>query len=380
MRSMHASLVLLVGAFAATSLNAWAQASAPAVSAVVAGPAVELVKALAWPVVALVMAFTFRRPIAAFVSALGSRITKLSMFKVELELVPASPATVTPLLDDIRTATNPATINDSTHRMLVDVQAGAPADYALVSLGDGGEWLTSRLYVATVMLERMRGVKVVVFVEQTPASPQRFVAVVPVGQLRWAMAQRYPWLEAAWTRALVSLYPQVWPPRPEGLTPTQTWPPALPPGAQWPTDPKTLATPTRVIVSDSGGFEPNTARQLVSGFIESLQRLKPALPAGGGFAADSAEWVEIRADTQERATWVTRRLLESLLPPNVFEAWADALRNSPRARRTRAVLRRVAPFVALVEGEREFVRLVNRQSLLEDIAAPLGEEPEGSAP
>src|SRR5437016_8462950 len=64
--------------------------------------AVELVKALAWPLATLLIGVVFHRQIALFMSALGSRITKLSLFKVELELVPATAATTTPLLDAIR--------------------------------------------------------------------------------------------------------------------------------------------------------------------------------------------------------------------------------------------------------------------------------------
>lgn len=38
-----------------------------------------------------------------------------------------------------------------------------------------------------------------------------------------------------------------------------------------------------------------------------------------------------------------------------------------------------APFVALLDDDRRFVRLVNRQAFLEDVAVSLGEEPEGSS-
>ena len=76
---------------------------------------------------------------------------------------------------------------------------------------------------------------------------------------------------------------------------------------------------------------------------------------------------------------MTRELLGSLLPQSAFDAWADGMRDAPRARRTRAVLRGAAPFIALLEGDREFSRLVNRQALLEEIASSLGEEPEEDA-
>lgn len=52
------------------------------------------------PLVTLLIAVVFHRPIAIFMSELGSRITKLSLFKVELELVSATAATTTPLLEN----------------------------------------------------------------------------------------------------------------------------------------------------------------------------------------------------------------------------------------------------------------------------------------
>jgi hypothetical protein len=375
------------------SITGWAVAAeiaAPAAAAAApappCSPAIEIVKALAWPVFALLIAGAFRRPLALFVGALGSRVTKLSLFKVELELVPAAAAAAMPLLDDIRTATSSAALNDSSSMMLEQVQSGTAADFAVIDLGDGEEWLTSRLYIAAVMMERMRSLQVFVFVERTRSSERRLVAVASVRQLRWALARRYPWIEAAWVRALLGIFPSAYPPNA----------PALPAGALWPPDPRTLAMPQQVIVSDTGAFEPWRARDLVRIFIDSLQRERPAagsssaagknetpVSPGAGPAAqpdpDAKDWITLRGKTQERAAWVTHELLRSLLPQEAFDAWVERLRDAPRAQRTRAILRRPAPFVALTEGDREFVRLANRQALLEEIAATLAEEPETAA-
>jgi hypothetical protein len=98
-----------------------------------------------------------------------------------------------------------------------------------------------------------------------------------------------------------------------------------------------------------------------------------AVHRGGHAGADARR---AGATAEERATWVTRELLAELLPSDAFRSWTDELRDAPRPKRTRAVLRRVGPFVALTEGDRTFVRLLNRKALLEGIAASLGEEPE----
>jgi hypothetical protein len=118
-------------------------------------------------------------------------------------------------------------------------------------------------------------------------------------------------------------------------------------------------------------LEPSLARRIASSFIELLQQNNFPGPA-----ANKQEWVKLKDVTFERGKYVTRELLASLLPQPAFGAWSNALRDSSRAQRTRAVLRRPTDFVALVEGDREFTRLTNRRALLEDIAAVLGEEPE----
>jgi hypothetical protein len=323
------------------------QAAAP----VPCDPWVEIVRSIAWPLSALIMALVFRRAIGAFVSALGTRVTKLSLFKVELELVPASSATSTPLLDDIRTVTTSAQINDSSRMMLEQVQAGGPADYAKIALGKGDEWLTSRLFIGAAMLERMRNLQVMVFVESRSTTDERFLAVVPVQTVRWALAQRYPHLEAAWVHAYTGLFPA---------------------------DVQKMPRVPPIIKSNSGAMDSWAARQLVTRFIDSLQRpAPPARAARARKAPPQPDWTLLHTSTvEERAEWVTPELLRAILPGDSFEAWTDEFLDAPRAKRTRAVLRRVAPFVATTKGDREFSRLINRRVFLEEIVAPLADEPE----
>jgi len=327
----------------ASAASSAAALALPAYSAVAA--AVELTRALAWPLVALLVAVWFRGPIGDFISGIGGRINKVSVFNFQFELSAARPTATTPLLDDIRAATNSAEVSDSTRMMLEQAQSTEPADFSLISLGHGEEWLTSRLFIAAVMMERMRGVKVFVFVERGPAGERQFVAVANVRQLRWALARRFPWLQDAFVRA-------------EALQAA---------------DPQTT-TLVRT-TSDAGGMEPYQARQLVGNFISALQR-----PVGAPVPASTArvDWIQL-GHAEERACWVTRALLANLLPEGAFASSAKAFSDESRARRSRALLRCAAPFVAQVDERHEFLRLVNRQAYLEDVATSLGEEPETAA-
>lgn len=334
-------------------------------------PWVALVSALAWPVAAIIMAVAFRRPLGDFLRGLATRVTKLSVFKVELELAAAVPsAAVSPLLDDIRSATTPAAISDSSRTMLDQAQSTLPAHFAEIDLGSGEAWLTSRLFIAAVMLERMRGAKVFVFLESTPTRRRRFLAVAPLAQVRWSLAQQFPWLEAAWARA----YLIVFPPNPPSAI-------EAPKGAAWLPDPRTLSMTPSPIESSSGALSPWQARQVVSQFLTLLQ--ESASSSTAATVAPAPPQIRMQPSVMlgsamlERASWITRELLETLLPGEAFDLWTDAGRDAPRMRRTRGVLRRPT-FVALVQADREYVRLVNRAVLLEEIAASLGEEPESN--
>jgi hypothetical protein len=305
-------------------------------------PLVEIVGYLAWPAAALLMVLMLRRPIAALVGAIGGRITKLSVFKVELELLPVERATA-PLLDELRDVAKETPLGDSSGALLKQV-AGEPAEYAVVDLGAGDEWLTSRLYIAAVTLPRMRGVRAFVFVETADGVQRSYVGMVAADRLRWRLAMDFPWLEGAWLQASASLIPDL------------QAPPLPAPAARQP-----------VIVSDTGALDPDKARNIVTGFITSLQRANQL--------ADP-QWVKLGGGRAEHAQWVTGSMIRSLAPQECSDGWAPLLRDASRAQQTRAVLRRRGALVALVHPDMRFARLVDRAALLEQMAANLADEPD----
>ena len=321
-------------------------------SEIVPWPA-HLAGEVAWPIAALVIALIFWGPLSELVRS--GRITKFSIFNVGIELTPATSAPETQLLNEVRDA-SVTYIGDSSKALLAQVQSDKPADYAVIDLGTGEEWLTSRLYVATIMLSRMNGAQVLVFVETAGTTRRRFVAVASIRHLRWALARSYPWLEKAWLSAVSGAFPT--------------------------TD---LMTP--VVTSDVGGFEPQKAMQITNAYLQLLQMYPQpaAMPTKARSRAapnppppvrPPPGWVRFDDGRQEHAEWVTHQLLTTLIPAGAFQAWAPAMTDEPRPKRIRAVLRRAGDFTALVDDDRNFIRLVNRRTLIDEIAAAAGDEPE----
>jgi hypothetical protein len=161
-----------------------------------------LVEHALWPAVVLVLGIVLRKPIGAFLGAIAGRVTKVSVMSVSLELAVAEPANP-PWEgiggDDIRGLTVAQQVNDSYfYTLRKALAAPGSADYFQVHLHrDGEEWLTSRLYLFSYMLSRLKGVRAVVFLATRNNTAGSFLAVAPVNALIHGLAAKEPWLRVA---------------------------------------------------------------------------------------------------------------------------------------------------------------------------------------
>jgi len=308
----------------------------------------HLIGALAWPIVVLALLLVYKETLVELVKKLSGRVTKLSIFKVELELAAVESRAPAVVLNAFRDTTQ-AAVSDSAHTLFEQVRDTTPADYAIVDLGVGDEWITSRLFIAAALLERMRGLKAMVFVGERGATPWCFVTVANPSVVRWSLARRSPWFELAYAQA-----------NEEALTS------GTPPLSS---DPKSYLPTNAVIATDHGGLDGERAKTLTSAFLRRVQEwAAPGAPIPDG-------WVGL-GDYRERATWVTTQLLREMLPASSFDLYMKEMRDEPQQRRARAMLRRRGQFVALVEDDGRFKQLVDRDELLEGAALQLSNEPE----
>ena len=124
-----------------------------------------------------------------------------------------------------------------------------------------------------------------------------------------------------------------------------------------------------------------SARTLIDNFIRNrlLARTTPPAPPHG----NRVEWEEFRPNQWEHTKWLNRRRVDEDLRSVFYDddssRFVDSLETSTHDR-NKALLRRQAPFVALVNGKEELKGLVDRHVFLNQLAIYLAREAENQMP
>jgi hypothetical protein len=153
---------------------------------------VEVATAFAWPLVIAIVVVVLRDAIADTLRGLSERATSLSLGIVAFDLgAAAAPALAAPSLDDIRDAASHAPVADSSQALARSLSEPGSAECTVIDVGQGNEWITSRLYAVATLVARMRGLRVMVFTATGP-SGQQFLGIASVAHVRWSLAKAFP--------------------------------------------------------------------------------------------------------------------------------------------------------------------------------------------
>ena len=270
--------------------------------------------------------------------------------------------------DDVRGLVVAQQVNDSYFLTLREaLRASGSAEYFIVDLrSDGDEWLTTRLYLFSYLLSRLKGVRMVVFVATREDVARSFLAVAPVDAVTRALAAAQPWLRQARFEAEANHL---------GRLPNPPTPPMAPvPGASAPTVLPDADEWWAGVRAGSIYVDPLQVAQQFLERVQGQQQPDTRDPEAG--------WLRLpeqpgRATTWEHATWLrsvdlTDGLLREVVQPEWFlvddRSWTTE-------ERVRAVAAAPGEFVALLTQSRRFDRLVDRRSLL----ATVGESCASSA-
>jgi hypothetical protein len=301
---------------------------------------VDLLKSLAWPAVVVFSLYLFRSPLTDVVAQVARRASKLSVYQVSVELatLPELSSSWSIQSTDVRQLTSSQIFDSPSPTLFQELLKPGKVDYAVVDLGTGREWLTSRLFIFALILGAVTRLRAFVFVENSGGVRRRFLGIATPSSIQTALATQYPWLEEAYLRAAAARYPTP-PPDTAGASRFSNQPPLFTGTDQW-----------GVI-------------HFVQHFIENIQRttFPPAQEAGSH--------LEIGSEPQvwERAHWIDGERLERDLAGHLEYARYEDSPDEPQSMVAEGVARRNGTFVALVDEDRRFVGLIDRHALLDQM-------------
>jgi hypothetical protein len=316
------------------------------------GDVAGIIQVVAWPLILLILAVILRNQIRGIFTYAASHLKSVSIAGVSIEL---TERTAPPLVQtagaavDIRHAGTENNVNDSTLRSFyAQIEAAGALELAIVDLGQGHEWLTSRLYILSVILTRMRGLKAIVFVDNANNSHGRFIGICPSGVLRWRLANEFPKYEEALASGEM---------RAAGA--------AAQPIMQ------------TFIDNDDGRFaDRNMAADLLRGFLTWVQ--SPSIPPGQ--TAELWQFLEVQPPNPqvfEYAKWIDAPLIEKLLE-GALDNVAVPLTHfqfANRDARSRIVFDHKGTWVPLVRADGRFHGWIDRGVVVEALAGRILDAP-----
>lgn len=238
------------------------------------------------------------------------------------------------------------------------------ADYFVVDLRSDGrkEWLTSRLYMFTYLLSRLKDVRSVVFIATRGDIRGHYLGVASCQELLQALTAAEPWLRIARFHVERDLVHQL---AETAASTRQPYPDDLwvPPDLEdrW----EELRT--------AGARVPNQYHEgplrIAQQFLQHIQWVQPA-----GTADPGPTWLRLpdrlgQGTTWEHATWITSSDLtdgilrdavqgDSSLPDDRSWSAEEKVQKAAQAR---------GDFLALLGPDNRFERLVDRRKLLEEL-------------
>jgi hypothetical protein len=321
-----------------------------------------MLAATLWPLVLMIVLLMYRKEIPRLTKSVLGRVTKLAFAGAEVQL--AEVKSITPAWSgssgglDLRHQARATEINDSYVGTFMTQLRDAPmAEVAEVNLGQGQDWLSSRLYIMAILFARYKGVEALVFLDTAMGRTRRYVGWAGVDKIRWALAHQYPWFEAAYASAYHKL---------QGATvPGQNLA-----GGQRPSVRVTNRYGRMGTVYDPTDVRPGI--DLLQEFLSEIQSppQPPAVLQPINLA--ESEWVQLErkephdVDTYEHAEWIDSNDVAELLGDDLYHASIreGQLKALSPTKQYEAILSKSDQYIALVDEVGRFKGLLNRCAIL----------------
>ena len=127
---------------------------------------IALVQNLAWPLMILIALYLFRPSIGKVVEQLGKSGGEISIAGLGIKLPTAKGASMSEDVFSFKVADSASITNSSARTTLVKMlREPGTREYVVIDLGLGSEWISSRLFIFALMLQRMKSIRAIVFLD-----------------------------------------------------------------------------------------------------------------------------------------------------------------------------------------------------------------------
>jgi hypothetical protein len=228
----------------------------------------------------------------------------------------------------------------------------APSEVLQIDLGNGREWLTSRLYLFSALLERLRGIRCVAILRTKEDRNSQAVGSMSPAAICATLAADEPWLEQTYASAWHEVF---------GVVPAA---------------PIALGNVSAADVTfPKNRLDSETAQQVAQAFIRLSQRFTEPIDRGG-------EWQSFEpphTGSESITVWEHTQWIDPAALPKPLSRALDTtsvVQVDPTERHNdlkRRILLQEGPFVMLVERDGTLRGMADRASMLDQaIRAGLG--------
>lgn len=305
-----------------------------------------LVGIVAWPLVIVFLLVAFRDPLIDLVNNLAARTRSISVSGFGLELTPLSELQANwdvprgSITEDVRQLSSSQIFDSYSTSLFNELTSSRDAEYAVIDLGTGRKWLTSRLFIFSLVLSQASKIRAFVFVEKTQISRQTFLGIANPNEVRQILANHYAWLDPAFAKSYAGTYgdADILGQRKDYIIPF-------------------------IFARAQIGY----LMTLVRSFVDAIQsKQKPKVGEESFEQFRMLDEQDKEVDRWERTRWIDSDLFDDLFGRVVR---TDRFYDSPdlsRQARADGILRRPGPLVALVDEYNRFLGLVDQCSLVRD--------------
>jgi len=301
------------------------------------------INAILWPTAVAAIAIAYRHHLPRIISGVANRVTKLEVAGISIDLARSVEFEPTwkPTPDvDLRRQASAVFVTDS-YLQSFRQQLSAPGagDYAVIDLGRGDQWLASRMYIMSILLSQMKGIRALVFLDSNGVTTKHFVGWAECERARVSLARRFPWLEQAYDLSYAEFLARL--------------------------DIK-IAIGGNLINPNIPQPDSDTSLQLLQTFLTKIQT--PFQPAN--LMSDYVQVGELPQPTFEHSPWITSEMIEDILGSNLHRETIDPPPKGtiPRIDLLEAILKIETKFIATVSQEHRFDYLIDRQIILEQLS------------